>query len=124
SPLHAELHRKSAVLTEEFRSLAVGLGEIWLEKVLFATQRPVTLGETLGTETPMADLVRAIDRLDFEPTALMELVPEIGVLQSKLPPELQHESGLISVSPTDMSTLCEDIKEMLIARLLGQEGGE
>lgn len=124
SPLHAELHRKSAVLTEEFRSLAVGLGEIWLEKVLFATQRPVTLGETLGMETPMADLVRAIDRLDFEPTALMELVPEIGVLQSKLPPELQHESGLISVSPTDMSTLCEDIKEMLIARLLGQEGGE
>lgn len=124
SPLHAELHRKSAALTEEFRSLAVGIGEIWLEKVLFATQRPVTLAESLGADTAMADLVRAIDRLDFDPAPLMELVPEIGVLQSKLPPELLHDSGLIPASSADMNTLCEDIKEMLIARLLGQEGGE
>jgi DNA repair exonuclease SbcCD nuclease subunit len=122
SPLHAELHRDSAALTEEFRGLAAGLGEIWLEKVQFATQRPVTHAANLGEETPMADLVRTIDSLDFAPTALMELVPEIGELQKKLPPELLHEGGLVPASTPQASELREEIKEMLIARLLGQGG--
>jgi DNA repair exonuclease SbcCD nuclease subunit len=122
SPLHAELHRDSAALTEEFRALAAGLGELWLEKVRFATQRPVALVTDLGEETPMADLVRAIERLDFEPAALMELVPEIAGLQSKLPPELLHEGGLIATSPEWTGSLAEEVKEMLIARLLGQGG--
>jgi len=121
SPIHAELHRESVALIEEFRALAVGLGEIWLEKVAFTTQRPVALAESLGAETPLANLIRAIDTLDFQPAALMELVPEIGVLQSKLPPELLHEGGLV---PGDVlgwtDGLCEEVKEMLIARLLGQ----
>ena len=46
SPIHAELHRESAALTEEFRALAAGLGEMWLEKVMFGTQRPVPLAES------------------------------------------------------------------------------
>ena len=122
TPLHAELHRNSAALTEEFRALAAGLGEMWLEKVWFATQRPVALATDLGEETPMADLVRAIERLDFEPAALMELVPEIVGLQSKLPPELLHEGGLVAASPEWTGSLAEEVKEMLIARLLGQGG--
>ncbi len=119
--IHAELHRDAATLTEEFRGLAAGLGELWLEKVQFATQRSVALTESLGAETPMTDLIRAIDNLDFQPAALMELVPEIGVLQSKLPPELLHEDGLV---PGDVlrwtDGIREEVKEMLIARLLGQ----
>ena len=118
--IHAVLHRDSAAMTEEFRALAAGIGEMWLEKVVFATRRPVALAESLGEETPMADLVRAIERLDFQPTALMELVPEIGVLQSKLPPELLHEGALVAASPTETGSLCEEVKELLIARLLGQ----
>ena len=122
SLLHAELHRDSAALTEEFRGLAAGLGEIWLEKVQFVTQRPVALAADLGEETPMADLVRTIDSLDFAPAAVMELVPEIGELQKKLPPELLHEGGLVPASTPEASALREEIKEMLIARLLGQGG--
>jgi DNA repair exonuclease SbcCD nuclease subunit len=120
SPIHAELHRESAPLTEEFRALAAGLGEMWLEKVVFATRRPVGLTQSLGAETPMADLIQAIDRLDFQPEALLELVPEIGILQSKLPPELLQEGGLIPASQA--GSLCEEVKEMLLAKLLGQGG--
>ncbi|MFA6282588.1 MAG: DNA repair exonuclease [Desulfurivibrionaceae bacterium] len=119
--IHAELHRNSAILTEEFRALAAGLGEMWLEKVAFATRRPVALGTSLGAETPMADMIQAIERLDLRPEALMELVPEIGVLQSKLPPELLHEGERIAASPEWARATGEEIKEMLIARLLGQE---
>ncbi len=123
SSIHAELHRDSVSLTEEFRALAAGLGEMWLEKVVFATQRPVSLNESLGAETPMADLVRAIERLDFRPESLLELVPEIGILQSKLPPELLHGDGLIPASQASRAdSLCEEVKEMLLARLLGQGG--
>ncbi|MBU4229840.1 MAG: DNA repair exonuclease [Proteobacteria bacterium] len=122
SPLHAELHRDSAVLTEEFRGLAAGIGEMWLEKVQFATQRPVALAADLGEETPMAELIQAIECLNFEPAALMELVPGIGELQKKLPPELLHEGGLVPASISEASDLREEIKEMLIARLLGQGG--
>jgi len=122
SPLHAELHRDSALLTEEFRGLAAGIGEMWLEKVVFATQRPVALATDLGEETPMAELIQAIECLDFEPAALMELVPGIGELQKKLPPEFLHEGGLLPASISEASDLREEIKEMLIARLLGQGG--
>jgi hypothetical protein len=119
-PIHAELHRQSATLTEEFRALTVGLGEMWLEKVVFTTQRPVPLAESLGAETPMADLLQAIDRLDFQPAAIMEIVPEIRALQSKLPPELLHDGGLIPTSQDWTNSLGEEIKEMLVARLLSQ----
>ena len=122
TPLHAELHRDSATLTEEFRALAAGLGEMWLEKVQFATQRPVAFAKSLGAETPLADLIQAIERLDFQPETLLELVPEIGVLQSKLPPELLHESGVVAAFPEWTSSLGEEVKEMLLARLLGQGG--
>ncbi|MFA7384068.1 MAG: DNA repair exonuclease [Desulfurivibrionaceae bacterium] len=121
-PIHAVLHRESASLTEEFRALAVGLGEMWLEKVQFSTERHEPLSESLGAETPMADLLKAVDRLNFESATLLELVPEIGVLQSKLPPELFQQGGLIADSPEGAAPLAEEVKEMLIARLLGQEG--
>mgnify|MGYP001373219346 CR=1 FL=1 len=125
SPAHGVLHRESAPLTEEFRSLAVGLGEIWLEKVEFATRRPVTLtadGMGLGPETPLADLVQAIDRFDFQPAAIKEQIPDIAELLSKLPPELLHAGGLVADdSPGRTDSLREEVKELLIARLLGQE---
>lgn len=124
SPVHAELHRQSASLIEEFRGIAAGLGEVWLEKVQLATQRPVALAESLGPETPMTELVRSIDRLDFQPAALMEQIPEIGMLRSKLPPELFHETGVVAEdSPEWSDSLREEVKEMLIARLLGQGEG-
>jgi hypothetical protein len=122
SPLHSELHRDAAALTEEFRGLAAGLGEMWLEKAQFATQRPVALTTDLGEETPMADLIRAIDSLDFKPAAFMELVPEIGELQKKLPPELLHEDGLVPASTSEANEFREEVKEMLLARMLGQGG--
>ena len=121
-PAHAVLHREAVALTEEFRALAVGLGEMWLEKGQFSTQRPVELNESIGAETPLADLLKAIDRLDLQPSILLELVPEIGVLQSKLPPELLHQGELIADSPEGRGPLAEEVKEVLIARLLGQEG--
>ena len=44
------------------------------------------------------------------------------MLQSKLPPELLHESGVVAAFPEWTSSLGEEVKEMLIARLLGQGG--
>lgn len=123
-PVHAELHRNSAALTEEFRGLAVGLGEMWLEKVVFATQRPVSLAASLGDETPILDLVQAIDRFDFQPAAIKEQISNISELLSKLPPELLHEGGLVADDSLEWSSsLREEVKELLIARLLGQGGG-
>lgn len=124
SQTHAELHRASAALTEEFRALSAGLGEIWLEKVIFATRRPVALATELGAETPLTDLIRAIDRLNLEPVSLIELAPEIWNLQSKLPPELLHQDWLLNASPEWTTSLGEQIKELLIARLLKQGEGQ
>ncbi|MDG4476763.1 metallophosphoesterase family protein [Thiovibrio frasassiensis] len=127
SPVHAELHRDAVPLTEEFRSLAVGLGEIWLEKVEFATRRPVALSGDpmgLGPETPLADLVQAVDRFAFQPGSIKEQIPEIAEMLNKLPPELLHEGGLIGDDSSEWAaSLREEVKEMLIAKLLGQGGG-
>ncbi len=123
SPLHAELHRDSAVLTEEFRGFAAGIGEMWLEKVVFATQRPVERTADLGEDTPMAELVQAIERFDVHPAAIKEQIPDIAEFLSKLPPEILQEGGLVTDDSREWtSSLREEVEEMLLARLLGQGG--
>jgi len=122
-PLHAELHARSIQWTEEFRGIAAGLGDVWLEKVKFRTNRKTSLEEIVGEDTPLSGLLQAVESLEFGGDALTTLVPDLANLKSKLPAELLDGDSLLESQPEHLNELREEVKELLIAKLI-QHGGE
>lgn len=122
-PLHAELHARSIQWTEEFRGIAASLGDVWLEKVKLRTNRKTSLEEIVGEGTPLSGLLQAVESLEFGNDALIALVPDLAILKTKLPAELLDKASLLEGQPEHLSELREEVKELLIAKLI-QHGGE
>ncbi|CAB1056938.1 DNA repair exonuclease family protein YhaO [Olavius sp. associated proteobacterium Delta 1] len=122
-PLHAELHARSVQWTEEFRGIAAGLGDVWLEKVKFRTNRKTSLAQIVGEDTALSGLLQAVESLEFDGDALTTWVPDLANLKTKLPAELLDVDSLLAVQPEHLSELRDAVKELLIAKLI-QHGGE
>ncbi len=122
--VHAQLHDRATQLTEEFRGVAAGLGDVWLEKVIFQTSREVDVREIAGHDTPIAGLLQSIQRLQLHGDSLMALVPELSALKNKLPPEI-HSSAepFLDSSPEKIAELRTEMQELLIAKLIQHGGG-
>ncbi|MCP4116958.1 MAG: DNA repair exonuclease [Desulfobacteraceae bacterium] len=121
-PVHAQLLDRTARWTEEFRGIAVGFGEVWLEKVKFQTSRKVETGEIFGGDTPIAGLLESIQGLELDGDRLLELVPELASLKSKLPAEIHGDEAFLDPSD-NLAYLRYEVRELLVAKLL-QHGGE
>lgn len=123
--VHARLLARTAEMTEEFRGIAVGLGELWLEQVRFQTNRKVRLEEILGDDTPLAGLLATIHQLELEGEDLLSLVPELAVLKAKLPVEIDgEEEAFLESSPAKIAELHAEVRELLIAKLLHLGGSQ
>jgi len=122
-PLHAELHARSFQWTEEFRGITASLGDIWLEEVKFRTSRKTSLEEIVGEDSPLSALLQAVEVLDFGKDVLTTLVPDLANLKTKLPAELLDADSILERSPEELTELREEVKELLIAKLI-QHGGE
>lgn len=122
-PMHARLLDRTVQWTEEFRAIAVGLGDVWLENVKFQTRRNEDFEKILEEDTPIAGLLKSIRQLEIDGDALMELAPELVTLKSKLPAEIH--SGVdpfLDPSPDRVRQLRSEVQELLMAKLL-EHGG-
>jgi DNA repair exonuclease SbcCD nuclease subunit len=125
SPLHGQLIEQTPELTDYYRSMAAGLGEIWLEKVLFQTERPMDLNDSLGDDTPIAELIDTISNLELSHTGCLELAPELEALKNKLPTELLRDNDPFHQKSSDQTDrLYAEVKEIFLARLLRQGRGQ
>lgn len=125
SSFHSTLREEGAERTRAFREIAVGLGELWLEKVVFETQPDMDIDLQTGSGTPFEDLLKAVTELNLTPDSILKLVPEISDLKSKLPSEaLQEDTIYLSDEPGAIAELATEVKELLIASLLKQGGVE
>jgi DNA repair protein SbcD/Mre11 len=123
--VHAALLARTAELTEEFRGIAAGLGELWLEQVRFQTNRKVHLEDILGDDTPLAGLLTTIHQLELDSDSLLSLVPELAVLKAKLPSEIDGEGEpFLESSPAKIAELHAEVRELLIAKLLHLGGSQ
>lgn len=121
--IHAQLFNRMAQWAEEFRGIAAGLGDIWLEKIAYRTSRKVSLKDITIENTPIAGLMQSIDNLELDSDSLFELVPELAVLKSKLPPCIQSfDEPFLDTSSDKIAELRTEVQELLIARLLQHEG--
>jgi len=126
SPVHSALHADSNHWVQEYRALAAGLGGagMWLEKVALETRQAVPLDELLERDDALGGLLRAIHTLEMDAAGVERLAEEVATLRQKLPPELlggeeRYDPG----DPLYLSGLMEDIKELLMHRLLTTGSG-
>ncbi len=118
-PVHGRLFDRRAKFTEEFRGIAAGLGNLWLEKVHLATSRRFGLGKIFSEDNPIAGLLKSIEKLELDGDSLLELVPELATLKGKLPPELHTEDDpFLDLSSEKILDLRIEVQELLIAKLL------
>lgn len=118
-PVHGRLLDRRAKFTEEFRGIAAGLGNLWLEKVQFATTRRLSLGKTSSEDSPIAGLLKSIENLELDGDSLLELVPDLATLKGKLPSELHTgDDPFLDLSSEKIFDLRIEVQELLIARLL------
>ncbi len=122
-PVHAQLHDRTTQCTEEFRGIAAGFSDVWLEKVKFQTTRKVSLEEIFGEDTPIAGLLQSIQHIELDGDTLLGLVPELSALKSKLPAEIHSgDEPFFDPSPDKIAEFRAEVQELLIAKLL-QHGG-
>ena len=118
-PVHAQLLDRTTQWTEEFRGIAAGFGDVWLEKVKFQTSRKVSLVEIFGEDTPIAGLLQSIQHLELDGDTIFGLVPELSALKSKLPAEIDSgDEPFLDPSPDKIAELRTEVQELLIAKLL------
>ena len=122
TPLHGHLHERATHWMEEFRGIAASLIEVWLEKILFHTSKKTAADEIPVDGSPVSVLIKAVEELKSGSAHLLDLKPEFEQLRSKLPPELLSDEDPFTLREEEMEALCEDVKELLMGKMLQQEG--
>ena len=121
---HLKLHADRERWIQEYRALATGLGGagIWLEKVSIKTKPAISTDEVLERDDALSGLLRAIHDMELDSSILDELADEMSVLRQKLPAELlAGDDPFDPANPEFLKETLEDIKELLVNRLLTTE---
>ncbi len=123
---HSVLHAEREHWIQEYRALATGLGGagIWLEKVSIKTRPAVSADEVVARDDALGGLLRAIREMELDEIALDKLAHEISPLRQKLPEKiLGGEDHYDPADPEQIKDILEEIKELLVNRLLSTEQG-
>lgn len=121
---HLKLHADRDRWIQEYRALATGLGGagIWLEKISIKTKPAISTDEVLERDDALSGLLRAIHDMELDSSVLDELADEMSVLRQKLPAELlAGDDPFDPANPEFLKETLEDIKELLVNRLLSTE---
>lgn len=121
---HRELLGDPSRWVSEIRAAATDLswGGVWVEKVILATRPEADLEEMLRRDDALGDLLRYVQELD--PGEVGELTKEFSQLVTKLPREVFPGDGVLEWETADgLQQILEDVKNLLVPRLLAGGGG-
>jgi len=124
SVAHSRLHAELEYWTQEYRALATALGGagIWLEKVSLKTRPSTSVDNILSRDDALGGLLRGISDIELDEAVLADLANEVSALRQKLPPEmLSGDDRYDPTEPEQLKVVLEDIKELLVNRLLTTE---
>lgn len=124
SAVHSRLHADLEHWTQEYRALATALGGagIWLEKVSLKTRPSTSVDSLLSRDDALGGLLRGISDIELDEKALADLANEVSALRQKLPAEmLSGDDRYDPADPEQLKVVLEDIKELLLNRLLTTE---
>ncbi|MFP4428574.1 MAG: exonuclease SbcCD subunit D [Desulfovermiculus sp.] len=123
TPMHTWLHDQKQQIEEECRTRAAGLGDVWVEKVRMSTEPEIDSGEYIDPESPLHGLLQTIKELCHSSSCTGQL-PELEDMLSRLPPELKSGPEAFDLSDKAvMEHIQEEVKDLLLSRLLRQGSG-
>ncbi|MCW9045242.1 MAG: DNA repair exonuclease [Alphaproteobacteria bacterium] len=121
SPLHADIKRNEREIAEELRVMVSGLNlNVWLEKLVFKTQSPISIEEIAKKEDAIGDLVKRLAGAAGDQELLEGLKNDVSQLMEKLPPAAKANGSetLNAIGDEDFSTIIESAGEYLVSQML------
>jgi DNA repair protein SbcD/Mre11 len=121
---HGEFSANLDRWTNEIRTVAtdVSNGTLWIEQVKLQTRTQADLDQMLARDDALGDLLRALLEWETDEPFLAEVAGEFQQLSRKLPIELRSGDDPVDLdNPQGLRQAIEDVKHLLLARLLSQE---
>ena len=115
---HDEVAARPDHWVQEVRALGAGhTTDLWVEKVSFATRRPVDLSALAGRDDVLGGLLRELRATADNPEELAVLRDALADIRGVLPPELLERRRTPSTSPTPiwLSRLAVEARDLLLA---------
>jgi DNA repair protein SbcD/Mre11 len=122
--LHALLQERNDALFEEIATLAAGIGNLWLERVVIDGLEPLPGCAKQEPAAPLAGLIGSLGSLEIDIEEILREIPELEILKSRLPHELTN--GKERFDPTDprfLEAMKAQIGDLLMGRLTRQGEG-
>lgn len=126
TPVHDEMLSDMERWSNEIRSTAMDVGndKVWVEKIKFRTRLPVSdksLGQSDGA---IGELLGLFEELKIDRAARFDLVSELADIDKKLPRELKEGPEGLRFDDDWLNDLLDQVRPMLVKRLLRNEGAE
>jgi DNA repair protein SbcD/Mre11 len=121
---HGELAANVERWINEIRTVAtdVSNGTVWIEQVKLHTRPQADLDQMLSRDDALGHLLRALLSWETDGSFVAEVTSEFRDLARKLPPELHAGDEAVDLdNPQAMRQAVEDVKHLLLSRLLSAE---
>ncbi len=118
---HSELSVNSEKWDAEVRSLAAqaGYGSLWIEKIKFDTDMDFDINELIKAGDPLGDLIKFIQEIKSFEEITNPIQNDLTQLKAKIPRELFYGDDALDIEfKGDISGILNDVKQLLISRLL------
>jgi len=131
SAAHGRLAAHPEHVAQQIRALAVDrFGErVWVEKVRVRTRAPARTGSGVAADGGGGDsltgLVRSLEEMQADDRLIEDLASAFKDLREKLPAEVVDSEGpeaLDVTNPDHLKGLTVEARDLLVARLTGEEG--
>lgn len=126
SRLHGRILARAEHLKNEIRGCAIDVGNenIWVEKVCIDTSGMSDPETLMMRDDALGGLLRSISDLQYDGKSLDDMLGELGDLFRKLPAEyLDDMEAIHPERKKSLSHVAEDVKHMLLTRILSSGGG-
>lgn len=120
---HHELIFRAEHWANEIRMTATDIsgGNVWIEKIKVNTVIEANVADLLNRNDAIGGLLRSVRQFTGNDEAICELLEQSADLLRRLPVELQRgEDAIDAGTPEGRREIMENVREMLIARLLGE----
>jgi hypothetical protein len=125
--VHEQIFSDPERWMNEIRSAALDAcnGRVWVEKIKIGTRLPYSGRIPEQKDGAIGELLKLLDELNAETSVHPDLISELTDLERKLPLELKTmEEGLKFSDTAWMKNTLEQVRPMLIKRLLKKGAGE
>lgn len=122
---HSELMLDTERWVNEIRMSATDFsgGDLWIEKVEIQTGSRTSLDEMLKRDDALGGLLSSIQRVGANDEEFLSILDELSEFRRKLPPELHFGEQAIDLdNHAERRAIVEDVKQILIGRLLSHHG--